>query len=195
MNLAIINLIVAILASFNSKSDTDNHTNNNILQGYHKTITLPSIKLTNYPGIIAIVNDIFSERDSVNKNTAKYYLIQLTKHEKGEFAYIIESTEDYLPDNNNYIGYAFWGDDNDLIILAGEEGKSIKKNYGKQTKTFYLENDTPMVYDPRVWDYYVDQSVYARYIWNIGWFWHVPTGYEIKSKDSSIITFPKRNKK
>lgn len=60
--------------------------------------------------------------------------------------------------------------------------------------TFNL-GDFPLIYDPQTWEYHIYQNIYARYIWSIGWIWHIPQGLELKSKNSNIITLPQRQKK
>lgn len=196
MNLETIKLVISIFIYFTSNSICyglqfmDMHKSD-------KTVTLHRIDLSDHTAIIDILEDVLSEKDTSNVkiNDAQYYLIQLTPQGKGDIAYITEHTHNHLPNADNFIGYTFLGDHNDLIVIKGNEEHSIKFEKNNQTMTFNLERDLPIIYDPRTWKYYIYQNIYARYIWSIGWFWHIPREYEIKPANSDIITFPKRYKK
>lgn len=196
MNLVIIKRAIVILTSIIA-SNLSYGLQHMDLHKSDKTVTLNRIDLSGYPAITEILDDVLSELDSVriNINDPRYYLIKLSPHGNGDIAYITEHTHDNLPNAKDFIGYAFWGDQNNLIVVEGNTEHSVKFEKNPQTKTFCLDRGLPIIYDPRTWKYYIDQNIYARYIWSIGWIWHIPSEYEIKSMNSNIITFPKRHKK
>ncbi|MBO5444580.1 MAG: hypothetical protein J5995_04465 [Muribaculaceae bacterium] len=185
MNAIVLNILLIMLSAFDIADDTPAVAK--------KTVTLNRLDLSELTGINRVMNDIFSERDSLSSNEAKFYVITLKKHNNGYFAYIIESTLTTLFEPNDYIGYNIVGDNNEIVIFCGDV--KIPESSGDNSPlTFEIYHGIPFRYEPKEWRYYIVNDIYARLIEGVGWLWNFPTEYENTSKDI-IIPYPKRRKK
>lgn len=116
MNIVKITLAITVFTCFTS-SCFGNDTHYNDLHKSDNSVTLHLIDLSACPAIIDILDDVLSEKDSIKRDNARYYLINLSPQGKGINAYITEHTHENLPNVGDFIGYALWGKHNDLIVI------------------------------------------------------------------------------
>lgn len=149
-------------------------------------IMLPEIDINSISNLQKIMEDVISEKET---DVAKYYVVSLQKNASIIQVFVTEEPKRRLVVNEDYKGFFTLG--NDTIIVSTEN--HIDLRFTNNIVKFTTFKNLPIIYDPTIWEYIIDDRVFARYILGIGWMWmsnEPPVSNDLK-KDI-YLTAPKR---